>query len=79
MSFSAGAAVEIVSQFAADAFGEVWRLEKVEVNLIQLGSSGSLKALNPERMYHRPTASTHSGTLFATESNSEFVMMERVS
>jgi hypothetical protein len=40
MSFSAGKALEIVSQFGTDAFGEASRLEKVEVNLIQTGISG---------------------------------------
>ncbi len=45
MSFSAGNGLEIVSQFAADAFAEVCRLEKVEVNLIQLGESRCLRTL----------------------------------
>ena len=44
--FFADASVEIVSQFTADAFGEVSRLEKVEVNPIQLGNSGDLKLLS---------------------------------
>ena len=40
MSFSAGTALEIVSQFGTDAFGEASRLEKVEVNLIKLAFQG---------------------------------------
>jgi len=42
----ADSSVEIVSQFTAAAFGEVSRLEKAEVNLIQLGNSGDLKLLS---------------------------------
>jgi hypothetical protein len=37
--------LEIVSQFAPDGFGAVYRLEKVEVIFVQLGNSGEMKPL----------------------------------
>ena len=45
-SFIAGNDFETVSQFAADGFGGVSRLEKAEVDFIQLGNSGSRKVLS---------------------------------
>lgn len=46
MSFSADSDLETVSQFGTDAFGGVSRLEKAEVDFIQLGNSGSRQTLS---------------------------------
>ena len=61
MSFSAVPVLEIGSQFAADGFGEVCRLEKAEVNLIQLGQFREFSDPESKRVKQHPAVSAHNG------------------